>query len=80
MKQLKYADQWEIPITLLFGGNEKERGVVTLKDMGAGRAKSEKIEDRQEWIEKRPGQREAKRSELVAAVREMLAAIDEDRR
>ena len=79
-KQLKYADQWEIPITLLFGGNEKERGVVTLKDMGAGRAKSEKIEDRQEWIEKRPGQREAKRSELVAAVREMLAAIDEDRR
>jgi histidyl-tRNA synthetase len=79
-KQLKYADQWDVPITLLYGGNEKERGVVTLKDMGAGRAKSEKIEDRQEWIEKRPGQREAKRADLVATVREMLAAIDEDRR
>lgn len=79
-KQLKYADQWQIPVTLLYGGNEKERGVVTLKDMGAGRAKSEKIGDRQEWIEKRPGQREAKRTELVAAVREMLNAIDEDGR
>lgn len=79
-KQLKYADQWDVPITLLYGGNEKERGVVTLKDMGAGRAKSEKIEDRQEWIEKRPGQREAPRADLVATVREMLAAIDGDRR
>ncbi len=79
-KQLKYADQWEIPITLLYGGNEKERGVVTLKDMGAGRARSETIEDRKEWIEKRPGQREARRAELVATVREMLAAIDEDGR
>ena len=77
-KQLKYADQWEIPVALLYGGNEKEKGVVTLKDMGAGRRKSEKIEDRQEWIEKRPGQREAKRSELVATVRAMLEAIDED--
>lgn len=79
-KQLKYADQWGVPVTLLYGGNEKERGVVTLKDMGAGRAKAEAIGDRQEWIEKRPGQREAKRSDLVATVREMLAAIDEDRR
>lgn len=79
-KQLKYADHWGVPIALLYGGNEKEQGTVTLKDMGAGRAKSQKIEDRQEWIEKRPGQREAKRTELVATVREMLAAIDGDRR
>lgn len=79
-KQLKYADRWDVPIALLYGGNEKERGVVTLKDMGAGRQKSEAIEDRKEWIEQRPGQREAERGALVATVREMLAAIEGDRR
>lgn len=79
-KQLKYADQWQVPITLLYGGNEKERGVVTLKDMGAGRAKAEQIAGREEWIAQRPGQREVERAELVATVRAMLGAIDEDRR
>jgi len=79
-KQLKYADQWQVPITLLYGGNEKERGVVTLKDMGAGRAKAEQIAGREEWIAQRPGQREVERSELVATVHAMLGAIDEDRR
>jgi histidyl-tRNA synthetase len=76
-KQLKYADQTDIPIALLYGSEEKERGVVTLKDLEAGRAKSEHIEDRQEWIEKRPGQREAPRSELVATIRAMLSDIEE---
>jgi histidyl-tRNA synthetase len=79
-RQLKYADQWEVPITLLYGGNEKARGMVTLKDMEAGRAKAQKIEGREEWIAKRPGQREVERSALVATVREMLGAIEEDRR
>jgi histidyl-tRNA synthetase len=79
-RQLKYADQWQVPITLLYGGNEKARGVVTLKDMGAGRAKAQKIEGREEWIAQRPGQREVERAELVATVRAMLGAIDEDRR
>ena len=54
--------------------------MVTLKDMEAGRAKAQKIEGREEWIAKRPGQREVERSELVATVREMLGAIEEDRR
>ena len=79
-KQLKYADQCGIPIALLYGSNEKEQGRVTLKDMGAGRAKAEKIEGREEWLEKRPGQLEAPRGELVATVRQMLAAIEESER
>ena len=79
-KQLKYADQWDVPIALLYGGNEKERGEVTLKDMAAGKAKAEKIEDREEWIEARPGQREVPRGRLVETVREMLEAIEGDRR
>ena len=72
-KQLKYADAWGIPIALLYGSNEKERGVVTLKDMEVGRRKAEALARREEWLEARPGQREVARHELVATVREMLA-------
>jgi histidyl-tRNA synthetase len=75
-KQLKYADAWGIPLVLLYGSNEKERGVVTLKDMDVGRKRAEKLAKREEWLEERPGQREAPRSELVSAVKEMLAQIE----
>jgi histidyl-tRNA synthetase len=75
-KQLKYADAWGIPLVLLYGSNEKERGVVTLKDMDVGRKRAEKLANREEWLEERPGQREAPRSELVATVKEMLAQIE----
>ena len=76
-KQLKYADRTGVPIALLYGSDEKAAGKVTLKDLGAGRARAEGIEGREEWLEKRPGQREAERSDLVAAVLGMLAAIEE---
>lgn len=72
-KQLKYADAWGVPIAVLYGSQEKERGVVTLKDMEVGRQKAEALARREEWLEARPGQREVPRSELVATVREMLA-------
>ena len=73
-KQLKYADAWGVPLAVLYGSNEKERGVVTLKDMEVGRQKAEALARREEWLEARPGQREGPRSELIATVREMLAA------
>lgn len=75
-KQLKYADQLGIPIAALYGSTEKERGIVTLKDMEVGRRKAETLARREEWLEERPGQREVPRSELVAAVREMLGCQD----
>jgi histidyl-tRNA synthetase len=71
-KQLKYADHWGIPIAVLYGSTEKERGIVTLKDMEVGRRKAETLARREEWLEERPGQREVPRNELVATVREML--------
>ncbi|HEX9940937.1 MAG TPA: histidine--tRNA ligase [Thermoanaerobaculia bacterium] len=74
-KQLKYADHWGVPVAVLYGSNEKERGVVTLKDMEVGRRRAEALANRQEWLEERPGQREVPRSELVSAVREMLEQI-----
>ncbi|HEY7213170.1 MAG TPA: histidine--tRNA ligase [Thermoanaerobaculia bacterium] len=79
-KQLKYADFWGVPIAVLYGSNEKEKGIVTLKDMEVGRRRAEALANRQEWLEERPGQREVPRSELVSAVKEMLAQIGgEDR-
>jgi histidyl-tRNA synthetase len=74
-KQLKYADRYDVPIALLYGSSEKERGVVTLKDMDQGRKRAKALEARQEWLEERPGQREAARGELVATIREMLEQI-----
>ncbi len=71
-KQIKYADQTGIPIVLLYGSNEHERGVLTLKDMEAGRERAKKLGDRREWLAARPGQREVPRAELIAEVRRML--------
>lgn len=74
--QLKYADRCNVPISLLFGSNEKEQGTVTLKDMEMGRRKAEKLSGREQWIKERPGQREVPRAELVSAIEALLAQIE----
>src|SRR5262249_49836538 len=74
-KQLKYADQYEIPLAILYGTNEKQQGIVTIKDMAVGRAKADKLGDRNEWLTARPGQITAPRADLVAAVQRLLAEI-----
>jgi histidyl-tRNA synthetase len=74
-KQLKYADAWGVPIALLYGSNEKEKGIVTVKDMEMGRKRAEALANRQEWLEERPGQREVPRAGLAQAIKEMLEQI-----
>ena len=76
-KQLKYVDQWLIPIALIMGEDEKNQGIVTLKDMDIGRHLTGEIEGREEWLAARPGQLEVARGDLVASVRELLAKIDQ---
>jgi histidyl-tRNA synthetase len=73
-KQIKYADLTGIPIVLLYGSTEKERGIVTLKDMEVGRELAKKVDARREWLAQRPGQRAVPRADLLATVREMLGA------
>lgn len=75
-KQLKYADQYEVPLAILYGSNEKEQGIVTIKDMAVGREKAKAVGDRKEWLATRSGQTTASRAELVATVRRLLAEID----
>ncbi|GGD99958.1 histidyl-tRNA synthetase [Gemmobacter megaterium] len=68
--QLKYADKRASPVAVIQGTDEASRGVVVLKDLilGARIAQSATLE---EWKD-RPAQVEIPRSDLVAAVRQML--------
>jgi len=74
--QLKYADKRNSPIAIIEGGDEKEKGVVQIKDLilGAKIAESATLE---EWKE-RPSQFEVARIELVTKVREILASQQDD--
>jgi histidyl-tRNA synthetase len=74
-KQLKYADFYDIPIVLLYGSNEKEQGIVTVKDMTVGREKAKAVGDRSEWLAARPGQVTTPRNELVETVKRMLSEL-----
>jgi histidyl-tRNA synthetase len=74
-KQLKYADQYDIPLAILYGGNEKAAGTVTVKDMVAGRERAKPTGDRKEYLAQRAGQVTIPRAELVEGIKKMLAEI-----
>ena len=75
-KQLKYADQYDIPLAILYGSQEKENGTVTVKDMVAGRERAKPVADRKEYLAQRAGQVTFPRAELVASIQKMLAEIE----
>lgn len=72
-KQLKYADKRAAPVAIIQGSDEREKGEVTIKDLVKGAELSKKIEDNKEWREEQPAQVSVKRSELVEAVKKVLA-------
>jgi histidyl-tRNA synthetase len=75
-KQLEYADQYDIPLAILCGSNEKAQGIVTVKNMAAGRAKASQLDDRSSWLAERPGQTTIPRERLVEGIRDLLAEIE----
>ena len=75
-KQLEYADAYDIPLAILVGSQEKEQGVVTIKNMAVGRAKAAALGARDEWLAARPGQTSVARGELVSGIRALLAEIE----
>jgi histidyl-tRNA synthetase len=77
-KQLKYADQYDVPLVILYGSNEKSQGIVTIKDMTVGREKAKAVGDRREWLAARPGQRTVPRADLVSGVKTLLAEIEQE--
>jgi histidyl-tRNA synthetase len=75
-KQLEYADAYDVPLAILYGSQEKEQGVVTIKNMAVGRAKAAALGARDEWLAARPGQTSVGRGELVSGIRALLAEIE----
>ena len=70
--QMKYADRRGAPVVVIEGGDERERGEVTIKDLVLGAQKSKEITDNEEWRSGQAAQVSAPRAELVAQVRAIL--------
>ncbi|HEX8412139.1 MAG TPA: histidine--tRNA ligase, partial [Thermoanaerobaculia bacterium] len=75
-QQLKYADKYDIPLAILYGSNEKEQGLVTIKDLVAGRERMQPTADRKEYLAQRAGQVTVPRAEMVETIRKMLAEVE----
>ncbi len=70
--QLKYADARNSPVAVIEGGNEKDAGVVQIKDLALGKVLAAGITTNEEW-KSQPAQMEIKRSDLVSEVKKMIA-------
>ena len=71
-KQLQYADRLDIPVAVIAGSDEFERGQVTIKNLQAGRAVAEDMENREEWLAAEGIQVTVPRSEMIAVIEKML--------
>jgi histidyl-tRNA synthetase len=73
--QLSHADHYGIPVAVIVGGDELAQGVVSVKDLLAGKQQREGIEDREAYRQAgRSGQVTVSRTEMVKTVRELLAS------
>ncbi|MBI1317336.1 MAG: histidine--tRNA ligase [Candidatus Hydrogenedens sp.] len=73
--QLSHADHYGIPVAVILGEEEVDNGTVSIKDLLEGKTAREDIEDRDAYREAgKTGQRSVPRSEMVAAIRQILAA------
>ncbi|MCE1189183.1 MAG: histidine--tRNA ligase [Ignavibacteria bacterium] len=73
-KQLSYADESKSPVAILLGGDELEKGVVTVRNLRLGAQMSGNIVDKNEW--KQMAQKEVARGQLVTHVKEILTQKD----
>ena len=68
-KQLKYFDRKKANIVVIAGDSEISKGVVSIKDLAAGKDLSKKITEREEWKESKAGQLEVQRKEFVSVIK-----------
>ncbi|WDR02445.1 histidine--tRNA ligase [Devosia algicola] len=73
-KQIAYADKRNSPAVIIEGTQEREQNIVQIKDLIAGKQAAAAISDNAEWKATRPGQFECGRTEIVAKIKELLAA------
>ena len=78
-KQLQYADRRGSPIAIIQGTDEREAGMVQVKDLIEGRRLAAEITDNEEWRSARPAQVECSVDDLLSTVQGILAAQKADR-
>jgi histidyl-tRNA synthetase len=71
--QMKYADRRSSPCVVIQGSNEKAEGVVQIKDLIEGAKAAQSIASNAEWKATRSAQLSVAESDLVAAVKDVLA-------
>ncbi|MBX9738364.1 MAG: histidine--tRNA ligase family protein, partial [Phycisphaerales bacterium] len=72
-KQVAYADKRNSPIVVIEGSQEREQGILQIKDLIAGKQAASAISDNAEWKAARPGQFEIRREDLVSAIKKLLS-------
>lgn len=70
--QLKYADRRHSPCAIMVGSDERAAGIVTLKDLFAGKEQAANITDNAEWRAAKVGQQQVPRAQLVSAVKSLV--------
>ncbi len=71
--QLSHADHYEIPVAVIVGGDELAAGVVSVKDLLAGKREREEIEDREAYRQAgKTGQVTVPRGDMIATVQGYL--------
>ncbi len=70
--QLKYADKRRAPLAVIEGGDERQTGEVTLKDLVRGAEQAAAIADNAQWRSGAHAQTRIKRADLVTACRAAL--------
>ncbi|WP_370931139.1 histidine--tRNA ligase [Bartonella sp. DGB1] len=74
--QMKYADKRGAACIILQGTNEREKGVVEIKDLVTGLKLSEQITSHNEWKELRPAQITIKYDKIIPAVKDILDKVN----
>ncbi len=75
--QLKYADKRDCPLAVIEGSDEKDRGVVILKDLALGKRLAAEITSNEKWKEQ-PAQQEIPRGDLVRVVSKYIGETEKN--
>ena len=77
-KQLQYADRRGSPLAIIQGEEERNSGMVQIKDLIAGAEAAKAIDSREEWTQVRAAQISVPEADLVAKVQELLGRNSSD--
>jgi len=75
--QLKYADKRDCPLAIIQGSDEKERGVVIVKDLALGKRLAAEITSNEEW-KAQPAQQEIPRAGLADTIADYIGETEKN--